>query len=82
MKANESIKRLAAKKGIKIKLHNVIYKLIEDLKEELNSKLPPAVVENTIGELSFTVNFLLAARPEVYSPIKHSYFIKYLILLL
>nr|XP_021136107.1 translation initiation factor IF-2, mitochondrial isoform X2 [Columba livia] len=52
VKANESIKQLAAKKGIKIKLHNVIYKLIEDLKEELNSKLPPAVVENTIGEAS------------------------------
>lgn len=59
MKANESIKRLAAKKGVKIKLHNVIYKLIEDLKEELNNRLPPAVAENTIGQLSFTVNFLL-----------------------
>ncbi|NXJ93335.1 IF2M factor, partial [Corythaixoides concolor] len=52
VKANESIKRLAAKKGIKIKLHNVIYKLIEDLKDELNSRLPPSVVENTIGEAS------------------------------
>ncbi|NWQ78335.1 IF2M factor, partial [Columbina picui] len=52
VKANESIKQLAAKKGIKIKLHNVIYKLIEDLKEELNSRLPPAVAENTIGEAS------------------------------
>ncbi|KAM6432528.1 translation initiation factor IF-2, mitochondrial [Rhynochetos jubatus] len=50
VKANESIKQLAAKKGIKIKLHNIIYKLIEDLKDELNSRLPPSVVENTIGE--------------------------------
>ncbi|PKU44673.1 translation initiation factor if- mitochondrial [Limosa lapponica baueri] len=52
VKANDSIKQLAAKKGIKIKLHNIIYKLIEDLKEELNSRLPPSVVENTIGEAS------------------------------
>ncbi|NXC14991.1 IF2M factor, partial [Corythaeola cristata] len=52
VKANESIKQLAAKKGIKIKLHNIIYKLIEDLKDELNSRLPPSVVENTIGEAS------------------------------
>ncbi|KAM9241397.1 hypothetical protein N330_05243 [Leptosomus discolor] len=52
VKANESIKQLAAKKGIKIKLQNVIYKLIEDLKDELNSRLPPSVVENTIGEAS------------------------------
>ncbi|XP_032845225.2 translation initiation factor IF-2, mitochondrial isoform X2 [Tyto alba] len=52
VKANESIKKLAAKKGIKIKLQNIIYKLIDDLKDELNSRLPPSVVENTIGEAS------------------------------
>lgn len=52
VKANETIKQLAAKKGIKIKLHNIIYKLVEDLKEELNSRLPPSVVENTVGEAS------------------------------
>ena len=54
MKANASIEQLAAKKGIKIKLHSIIYKLIEDLKNELNSRLPPSVVENTIGEFSLT----------------------------
>uniref|UniRef100_A0A803Y797 Translation initiation factor IF-2, mitochondrial n=1 Tax=Meleagris gallopavo TaxID=9103 RepID=A0A803Y797_MELGA len=52
VKANETIKKMAAKKGIKIKLHNIIYKLIEDLKDELSSRLPPSVVENTIGEAS------------------------------
>ncbi|NXY10930.1 IF2M factor, partial [Pteruthius melanotis] len=57
VKANESIKKLAEKKGIKIKLHNIIYKLIEDLKDELNSKLPPAVVETTIGEASVLDTF-------------------------
>lgn len=55
MKANETIKKMAAKKGIKIKLHNIIYKLIEDLKDELSSRLPPSVVENTIGEFSWSV---------------------------
>ncbi|XP_066172707.1 translation initiation factor IF-2, mitochondrial [Sylvia atricapilla] len=57
VKANESIKKLADRKGIKIKLHNVIYKLIEDLKDELNSRLPPAVVETTIGEASVLDTF-------------------------
>ncbi|XP_072713649.1 translation initiation factor IF-2, mitochondrial isoform X2 [Ciconia boyciana] len=57
VKANESIKQLAAKKGIKIKLHNIIYKLIEDLKDELNSRLPPSVVEDTIGEASVLDTF-------------------------
>ncbi|NXR36795.1 IF2M factor, partial [Zosterops hypoxanthus] len=57
VKANESIKKLADKKGIKIKLHNIIYKFIEDLKDELNSRLPPAVVETTIGEASVLDTF-------------------------
>ncbi|NXC38471.1 IF2M factor, partial [Penelope pileata] len=57
VKANETVKKLAAKKGIKIKLHNIIYKLIEDLKDELNSRLPPSVVENTIGEASVLDTF-------------------------
>lgn len=70
MKANDSIKQLAAKKGIKIKLHNIIYKFIEDLKDELNSRLPPSVVENTIGESSWTVKFLLR-NVAFYSPMKY-----------
>ncbi|NXP18400.1 IF2M factor, partial [Scytalopus superciliaris] len=57
VKANESIKKLADKKGIKIKLHNIIYKLIDDLKEELNSRLPPTVAETTIGEASVLDTF-------------------------
>ncbi|NXM26266.1 IF2M factor, partial [Oxyruncus cristatus] len=57
VKANDSIKKLADKKGIKIKLHNIIYKLIDDLKEELNSRLPPAVVETTVGEASVLDTF-------------------------
>ncbi|NWV22142.1 IF2M factor, partial [Origma solitaria] len=57
VKANNSIKKLADKKGIKIKLHNVIYKLIDDLKDELNCRLPTAVVETTIGEASVLDTF-------------------------
>lgn len=57
VKANENIKKMAAKKGIKIKLHNIIYKLIEDFKDEINSRLPPAVVENTVGEASVLNTF-------------------------
>ncbi|XP_077670070.1 translation initiation factor IF-2, mitochondrial isoform X3 [Eretmochelys imbricata] len=55
--ANKSIQQLAAKKGIKIKLHNIIYHLIEDLKDELSSKLPPSVVEHIIGEASVLATF-------------------------
>ncbi|NWJ10565.1 IF2M factor, partial [Crypturellus undulatus] len=57
VKANETIKKLAAKKGIKIKIHNIIYQLIEDVKQELNSRLPSSVVENTVGEASVLDTF-------------------------
>ncbi|NXQ23977.1 IF2M factor, partial [Alaudala cheleensis] len=57
VKASESVKKLADKKGIKIKLHNIIYKLVEDLKDELSSRLLPAVVETTIGQASVLDTF-------------------------
>ncbi|XP_053878432.1 translation initiation factor IF-2, mitochondrial isoform X1 [Malaclemys terrapin pileata] len=55
--ANKSIQQLAAKKGIKIKFHNIIYHLIDDLKDELSSKLPPSVEEHIIGEASVLATF-------------------------
>lgn len=42
---------MAAKKGIPLRLHRVIYKLIDELKEELSGKLTPVTEENIIGEL-------------------------------
>ncbi|XP_006638534.2 translation initiation factor IF-2, mitochondrial [Lepisosteus oculatus] len=57
VEANKSVRQIAAKKGIELKLHKVIYKLIDDLKEELSSKLPPTVEENVIGEASVLATF-------------------------
>lgn len=41
---------LASKRGIPLRLHNIIYKLIDELKDELSSKLPLLVSENVVGE--------------------------------
>lgn len=38
------------KESAKIRHYNVIYKLIDNLKEELNSKLPTVSVEETLGK--------------------------------
>ncbi|KAI4886611.1 hypothetical protein NFI96_012731, partial [Prochilodus magdalenae] len=55
--ANKAIQDIAAKKHIPLKMHRVIYHLIEDLKEELSSKLPPTTEENIIGEASVLAIF-------------------------
>ena len=49
MSASKSILRLAEKKGVQIHLHNIIYKLIDGLKEELSSTLPALLSHNVLG---------------------------------
>ena len=46
----KAIQQSAAQKGVKIKLHRIIYHLIEDLQEELSSRLPHRLEEYPIGE--------------------------------
>ncbi|XP_041839930.1 translation initiation factor IF-2, mitochondrial isoform X1 [Melanotaenia boesemani] len=55
--ASRSIRTLAVKKGVPLRLHAVIYKLIDELKEELSAKLPLLVSENVIGEAAVLATF-------------------------
>ncbi|MBZ3880421.1 Translation initiation factor IF-2, mitochondrial [Sciurus carolinensis] len=55
--ASNVLQQSAAKKGVKIKLHKIIYRLIEDLQEELSSRLPCIVEEHLIGEASILATF-------------------------
>uniref|UniRef100_UPI0037E8E446 translation initiation factor IF-2, mitochondrial n=1 Tax=Semicossyphus pulcher TaxID=241346 RepID=UPI0037E8E446 len=55
--ASKPIQQLAARRGVPLRLHNIIYKLIDELKEELSSKLPPLVSENVIGEATVLAMF-------------------------
>ncbi|KAF6734251.1 Translation initiation factor IF-2, mitochondrial [Oryzias melastigma] len=57
VKASRSVQNLAAKKGVALHLHTIIYKLMEQLREELSSKLPPCVSETVIGEASVLAIF-------------------------
>ncbi|KAM7394854.1 hypothetical protein PAMP_021633 [Pampus punctatissimus] len=54
---NKSIQQLATKKNVPLRLHSVIYKLIDELKDELSSKLPPIVTQNTVGEATVLALF-------------------------
>ncbi|XP_059131182.1 translation initiation factor IF-2, mitochondrial isoform X2 [Peromyscus eremicus] len=53
----KAIQQSAAQKGVKIKLHKIIYHLIEDLQEELSSRLPPRLEEYSIGEACILATF-------------------------
>lgn len=56
----EKLVSVVKTKKIHLKYHNVIYKLIDDLKENISAKLPPKSQEEVIGEANvlqqFTVN--------------------------
>lgn len=49
----------ARQKGIKIKHHRVIYKLVDDIKEEIESILPLIDVEEVLGEANVLQQFLI-----------------------
>ncbi|XP_068156098.1 translation initiation factor IF-2, mitochondrial isoform X1 [Drosophila tropicalis] len=51
---------------VKIHSYNVIYRLIDDLKEQLSSKLAPVEVEEQLGEANVLQNFIInEGRKEV-----------------
>ncbi|XP_059478002.1 translation initiation factor IF-2, mitochondrial [Neocloeon triangulifer] len=41
---------LARQKSVSVKPHNVIYKLVDDIKDEVSSRLPLKKVEDSVGE--------------------------------
>lgn len=47
-----NIKRLATRDRISIRLYNVIYELIDDVRTELSNLLAPQMVETEVGELT------------------------------
>jgi translation initiation factor IF-2 len=46
-----SIKRLAARDDVAVRLYTVIYELIDDVKKELEARLAPEVIEDELGTL-------------------------------
>lgn len=51
VEAPSNIKRLASRDKVHIRLYNVIYELIDDVKEELTKLLVPEIVETETGRL-------------------------------
>lgn len=55
-------KRMAEASGIKIETYNIIYKLVEAVKEKLADLLPPEIVRTDYGELSVLAIFKTGKR--------------------
>ncbi len=51
VQAPTNIKRLASRDKVEIKIYNVIYELIDDIRNELSSLLAPEVIETDLGRL-------------------------------
>lgn len=45
--------KISLPKNVKINELNIIYRLVDDLKNEINKKIPPLDVEENIGELNY-----------------------------
>ena len=56
------IKAKASALGIKIKEYNIIYKLIDDLKEEINARLPLQDVEEEVGRATVLQEFMINVK--------------------
>ncbi|RLU22905.1 hypothetical protein DMN91_005183 [Ooceraea biroi] len=54
---SKALQQEATKKEISIRPHNVIYKLIDDVKEEINKKLPAVDAEEVLGEANVKQEF-------------------------
>ncbi|XP_030370264.1 translation initiation factor IF-2, mitochondrial isoform X2 [Scaptodrosophila lebanonensis] len=58
--------QIKATKEVNVRTYNVIYRLIDDLKEQLSSKLPPVEVEEVLGEANVLQQFFInEGRKEV-----------------
>lgn len=47
--AIKTIKEMADAKGVSLRFYNVVYKLIDNIKEEIHNALPEVDVEEIIG---------------------------------
>jgi translation initiation factor IF-2 len=62
---SNQVKRLATANGISVRLYNVIYELLEDVKHTIEDKLEPDVVETEVGKLEIKGVFRTAKEESI-----------------
>ena len=56
---NPTVRQLAKGQKVVLKEHNIIYRLFEDLREEMERRLPATEVEEVIGEANVLQEFIV-----------------------
>ena len=56
---SDAIRKQASMSGVAIKEFNIIYKLVDDLREELSQKMPPVDVDYQVGKGTVLDEFLI-----------------------
>ncbi|XP_019745202.1 translation initiation factor IF-2, mitochondrial isoform X2 [Hippocampus comes] len=59
--ASKAIRQTAARRDIAVRLHDVIYKMVDELKAELADKLPPLLARHVLGEATVLAVFDVTA---------------------
>ncbi|XP_012145228.2 mitochondrial translation initiation factor 2 isoform X1 [Megachile rotundata] len=57
----------AVKKGVSIRFYNVVYKLFDNIKETIASKMPEIEIEDIIGEAKVIENFKIKEKKKKFS---------------
>ncbi|KAK4247166.1 hypothetical protein C7999DRAFT_14779 [Corynascus novoguineensis] len=63
------VKRLANDAGVKILEHNVIYHLVEEVKQRLADALPPLIIKKVVGEADVLQVFPINVKRRIYKNI-------------
>jgi len=56
---NANVRQLAKGQKVAVREHNIIYRLFEDLRQEMEKRLPPTEVEEVIGEANVLQEFIV-----------------------
>ncbi|KAI8379190.1 uncharacterized protein BYT42DRAFT_567894 [Radiomyces spectabilis] len=69
VKADKRIQAEASKRGVKVRSYSVIYKLLEQVKEDLSDMLPPIISTQVIGEASILQTFEISVKGRETRPV-------------
>lgn len=69
VKADKRIQAEASKRGVQVRSYSVIYKLLEEVKDQLSDMLPPVITTQVVGEASILQIFEIGVKGRQTRPV-------------